>query len=387
MNKIMLYSISLFMFSPIAEAAILTSSFTITNKQIESESFKSTEPAMNYTNNGSGFYTITDTHTDANIHNLPGNGLFTWSYGRRNSITQIIMKGKRLGHTFIVNGKIGPSSVIVQQKTGGILIDGLNISYYPGAVGTCDNVTPIGLPVQFNHQGTEPINISISVNKNMQEDAGGCTSTFLFYTKLLANPITTTGISREFYLDLASIQNDIKYRNAPPDIYEGSSVSNGIIFLGFNSFIVPINYTNNVTIIKKPYFDNVTLSSSENLFTVKTVNSELNGSVTVPYVMNGQFTAFDRITLNVTSQNNFSLVNAIDANKRIPYSLSTTIGTRKFQLVNNGIGTGPVIFTDLPKSASAIQGRYDANFSLNKNSVISGDYTDTLTAVYQIDLL
>ena len=46
-----------------------------------------------------------------------------------------------------------------------------------------------------------------------------------------------------------------------------------------------------------------------------------------------------------------------------------------------------MIFTDLPKSTSSMQGRYDASFLVDKNSVIPGEYTDTITAVYQIDLI
>lgn len=379
MTKKLTAIIALVFFSNTVSAVTLTSNFTITNRVIEKSSFTSTEPAMTYTDNGSGFYTVTDTHSDANRDNLNSPSVSTyWGYGRRNSLVTISLKGKRLGHNFNVYGKIGDSSVMLVST---IPVDaGGNIGLQPGSSGTCS-------AVGTNDSLTSRL-FYTNVSSTMINDGVGCRTiapNFGGSSKL----IKSVGVSRVFYLDLQSLQNDAKYRAAPPDVYSAVNTFNGNALTAGagNAFRVDIPYINDITIIKKPYFDNVTLLSQDNNFTVKTVGSKVNGSVTVPYVMNGQFTPYDRVTLNVTSLNNFSLVNSLDATKKIPYSLSTSLGTRKFQLATQGAGGGTVLFTDLPKSVSAMQGRYDASFSVDKTSVVSGEYTDTLTAVYQIDLV
>ncbi|EKN4699391.1 fimbrial protein [Yersinia ruckeri] len=378
MNKAILGVVTLFAFSSIAEAVTLTSNFTITNRVIEKESLISTESAMSYSNNGSGFYTITDTHTDANNSNVNATNPNSsyWGYGRASSIVTIKMKGQRLGYTFNVKGKVGNSSIMYKASIpgsgGSVGVIAGNCSFAVNDRLLTDNI------------------YRVNADSNMSTDRVNCFSSSYNYggaTKV----IPSIGVSRVFYLDLSSLNNADDYRKAPPDVYIGSNVNNNVSFLSggnpTSSIRRYISYNNYMTIYKKPYFDNVTLLSTENQFTVKTVNNIINGSVTVPYVMNGQFTPYDRITLNVTSLNNFSLVNSSDISKRIPYSLSTTLGTRKFQLANKGTGTGTITFTDLPQSASSIQGRFDADFSTDRSSVVTGDYTDVLTAVYQIDLV
>lgn len=371
--------IALAFFSNIVNAVTLTSEFTITNRVIEKENIVSTEPAMTYTNDGSGFYKITDSHTDAQFTNLnsPRKSSF-WGYGRATSLVTIQMKGKRLGHTFNVYGKIGNSSI---QLSGSIPLDANgNVGLLNGIRGSCDSVEDNGPAENVIHK--------INVNSSISSDGGNCITNEYNYGSS-SSVIRSTGVERDFYLRLDLLQQDISYRKAPPDVYVGNQSFTGIFISAGNpqgSIKTNIPYINNLTIIKKPYFDNVTLLSQDNTFTVQTVGSKVNGSVTVPYVMNGQFTPYDRVTLNVTSVNNFSLINSLDTTKKIPYSLSTTLGTRKFQLATQGVGGGTVVFTDLPKSASAMQGRFDASFSVDKTSVVSGEYTDTLTAVYQIDL-
>ncbi|EEV3841307.1 hypothetical protein [Escherichia coli] len=379
MRTILLTMVLMTFFSISSKAVTLKSNFTITNRVIESESFFSTEPAMKYTNDGTGIYTITDTHTDANIANVNSPSISSWwGYGRRSSLITITMVGQRLGHTFQVKGKIGNSSI--SYKAPVVIDSNGNFAFRPGIRGTC---TAVSHNSDYNNMGH-----SIEVDANITNTGVGCKTDALGYASA-ATKISSVGVSRVFYLDIKSLQNDIAYRSAPPDVYIGSNTFNGISLTAGsnNSYRIDIPYINEITIIKKPYFDNVTLLSADNIFTVKTVDNRVLGALSIPYVMSGQFTPYDKVTLNVTSMNNFHLIHSTDATKRIPYNLSTTLGSRKFQLISNASGTGSVIFTDLPKSTSSMQGRYDASFLVDKNSVIPGEYTDTITAVYQIDLI
>lgn len=378
MKNISFGIIIFFTFCSVIKAATLESSFSITNRIIEKEVIISSEPNMRYTDNGNGFYTITDGHTDANIDNLnisPQKSAW-WGYGRSSSLVSITMKGQRLGHTFKVLGKLGESSV---RLLGNIPTnpDGTGASILAPRVGTCDAVND----EDSNYKNRKYI---ITVSSDMNKDARNCFTRILKYTSS-NQKISSVGLSRIFYLDLASLQKNIDYRNAPSDVYTGSATTEGAFIAGGNPSqykrIVP--YTNNVTIYKKPYFDNVTLFSSDNIFTIKTIGNKFTGNVSVPLILNGQFTPYDKVTLKVTSNNNFNLKNGTES---IPYSLSTTLGTRKFQIANNGISIGVVTFTDLPKSTSSMQGRFDADFSVNTTSISAGDYSDTLTAVYEIDL-
>lgn len=166
----------------------LTSDFTITNRVIENEHIVSTEPAMTYTNNGSGFYTITDTHTDATFDNLnsPATSSF-WGYGRSTSITTIQMKGKRLGHTFNVYGKVGNSSILL---TGNIPLDANgNAGLLVGLRGSCDSISDNGPVTNTTHE--------ISVNSSISTDAKNCITSEYNYGGS-SRKVSSTGLNRIF---------------------------------------------------------------------------------------------------------------------------------------------------------------------------------------------
>ncbi|HEH8789626.1 TPA: hypothetical protein SH409_004944 [Salmonella enterica] len=75
------------------------------------------------------------------------------------------------------------------------------------------------------------------------------------------------------------------------------------------------------------------------------------------------------------------------SNNSIPYSLSTNIGgQKKYSLANSGVGTGTVTISNLANESYALQGKFDADFTIDKSTAVIGDYTDELTAIFQIEL-
>ncbi|MGY0144672.1 hypothetical protein [Edwardsiella tarda] len=342
----------------------VTSSFSITNKTITAEKVNSTELSMSYSKAGNGYYTIVDANTDVN-YNYPQSAV---SLYRTTSVTPITMIGQRTGYRFTLYGKLGETTANFNGTRGN--------RYFNGAKGSnCINSAPDSL--NANHT------IKTSDDNNGSVD---CKNSYL--TIYVWDTLKINGVRRTYHLDLASLLNDSAYIKAPLDVYIGSSTNSGQNIIRETLATVRTSYyKNNVTIYKKPYFDSVTFSASEGKFTTLAIGQKIIGSVTVPYLLSGKFTPYDRITLNVSSKNGFSLVNGADNSKRIPYSLSTTLGVRKYNLVNSGVSLGGAIFTNLPENTNAIQGRFDADFSVSKATVINGDYVDTLTAIYQIDLV
>ncbi|EAN4467302.1 fimbrial protein, partial [Salmonella enterica] len=117
-----------------------------------------------------------------------------------------------------------------------------------------------------------------------------------------------------------------------------------------------------------------------------TIGNDINGNLVIPYVINGHFTPYNRIVLNVLSLNGFKLKDSI-SNKSIPYSLSTNIGgQKKYTLANLGVGAGAVTIGNLANESYALQGKFDADFTIDKSTAVVGDYNDELTAIFQIEL-
>lgn len=197
---------------------------------------------------------------------------------------------------------------------------------------------------------------------------------------------------RETVIDIDGLLNDINYRKAPPDIYKTvgvNSFNNDRIYVGAPNNDKTINIIHLIKITKNPYFDGVSLPAGDNIFNVKKTGNNIAGDLTIPYVMNGLFTPYNTIHLQVSSLNNFDRTGP--GAKRIPYTLSTTMGSQTLRRVsehNASAGSSSSgIFTlhDLQKDAYAIQGHFDARF-LAEGSTTSGEYTDTLTAIFTISL-
>lgn len=350
------------------------SDFIITNRAIEITNFKSTDNTATFTDTtGNGFYLIHDNFTDANINNVLNYGNHQLGFIRTNSLIKITMTGKRFGHKFVVSAKYGNSSFSVTNKQG---VHGFfNLIQNSG----CDSITPESSPV-----GTTTVIFSITANSNVDANCTGRTSDITFNYPDNTG-MYTKGISRDFYLDIGSLQNNKAYRDAPPDTYVGVNTFSGERIQNRIGAGYPVNYINKITIIKNPYFENVTLPPSDNVFDVRTVGGDVHGNLVIPYVINGYFTPYNSITLSVTSLNGFKLK---DVNfNEIPYSLTTGIGSqREHSLVTSGVNNGPITISNLPTESHALQGRFNANFSINKSAAKSGEYSDTLTAIFQIAL-
>lgn len=95
------------------------------------------------------------------------------------------------------------------------------------------------------------------------------------------------------------------------------------------------------------------------------------------------------IPIQVSSLHNLGLTGP--GAKRIPYTLSTAMGSQTLRLVSEhdasagSNASGIFVLHDLQKDAYAIQGHFDARF-LAVGSTIPGEYTYTLTPIFTISL-
>ncbi|EDN6746599.1 fimbrial protein [Salmonella enterica] len=364
---------SLFGFPLCHATALVTSSFEITNRTIDSENIVSDMPGFSFQKNND-LYIFQDNHADANLTDIRNYGNQQAGYSRTNSLVQITMKGMRLGHTFTLSGKLGDASVQISgAHTNGF--------FNTAAKNGCISV----IPDTSLTQGTKNPIFGATTNTDVLLN---CISVSNQYNFTLTPPsvnIGLRGLKRIFYLDVARLQNEISYRKAPPDTYKGVATYRGEGFINRVGTGITFDYINDVTIIKKPYFEGVTLPPGENVFDTRAIGQNIIGNLTIPYVINGQFTPYDQIQLKVSSLNNFSLINPVNS-ARIPYSLNTTLGSKKIELVKQGSPSMSVSFTNLPNDNYSLQGKFDAAFSISKNNVTLGEYTDTITAVFNITL-
>ncbi|EUD07283.1 hypothetical protein [Providencia alcalifaciens] len=344
--------------------------FEITNNSLDKIKIESTDKTMHYRDVGNSLFEITDNYTDANINALQyGNQQL--SFRRQTSLIKINMIGKKLGHKFTVYGKYANSNISVASPGGTYFNTYKNNG--------CNLVSP-----NPNNYDKSPPNYVISSDNNVKKDCIGSTIEINLSKN---NPLSVIGKNRVVYLDIGDLIKSSEYKNAPPDIYIGTSIYTGeVIHNRVGSRYTP-RYINDITIQKNPFFEGVSLPVQENNFNIKNIEKNIIGQLTIPYVINGQFTPYNKIKLNISSDNNFSLINKTNSS-RIPYSLTTTIGTRQIDLVNNGQlqNSGLIELTNLPKEIYAIQARFDANFSIKNNISITGDYSDNITAIFQISL-
>lgn len=356
-------------------ATTVTSEFEITNRVIDSSSITSTDNTMSYTDVGNGLYKIHDNFLDANIPNIRDYGNQQLGLTRTNSLIKITMTGQKLGHKFTVNAKYANSEIrAISYIRGGFQVYRNN---------GCTDVQPLGIIPN----GTLYANYKITASNNVNANCVAKTSDVDWAPWLYDVPaIRIEGVSRDVYLDIGELNRTKQYRDVPPDIYTGKSSYFGEVIQNRVGDGYRIYYYNNIKIIKNPYFENVTLPTGNNVFDVKTIGNNINGSLIIPYVINGHFTPYNRIVLNVFSLNGFKLKDSI-SNKSIPYSLSTNIGgQKKYSLANFGVGAGAVTIGNLANESYAIQGKFDADFTIDKSTAVVGDYNDELTAIFQIEL-
>lgn len=347
----------------------VTSEFVITNRKLESYKFSSTDPAATFTDAGNGLFQIHDNFTDANI-NIMLYGNQQLGFVRDNSLFKIRMTGQRLGHSFMVSGKYANSSFRINRANTGNYF-----SEYKNS----------GCSVMSSDMDNNIFTINSS--SNVDADCKGRTND-VGYPYPLDGVLTASGISRDVYLDMGRLQNDKAYRDAPPDVYTGQGTFSSEWIKNRVGNGLRIRYTNQITITKNPYFEGITLSTGDNVFDVRTTGSEIRGNLVIPYVINGYFTPYNKITLNVTSLNGFKLKDTSSPDKKeIPYSLSTNTGSQRvYPVAINGVSQGTVIISNLPGESYALQGRFNADFLVDKSSAQTGDYSDMLTAVFQISL-
>ncbi|EJQ8147131.1 fimbrial protein [Salmonella enterica subsp. enterica serovar Newport] len=352
-----------------AGGTTVTSDFVITNRKIESHTFSSTDPTATFTDTGNGLFQIHDNFTDANI-NIMLYGNQQMGLVRDNSLFKIRMTGQRLGHSFMVSGKYANSSFRINRANKG--------SYF-------SEYKNSGCSVMSSDMDNDIFTINSS--SNVDADCKGRTND-VGYPYPQDGVLTASGISRDVYLDIGRLQNDKAYRDAPPDVYTGQGTFSNEWLKNRVGNGYRIFYTNQITITKNPYFEGVTLPAGDNVFDVRTTGSEIRGNLVIPYVINGYFTPYNKITLNVTSLNGFKLKDTSSPDKKeIPYSLSTNTGSQRgYPVAINGVSQGAVIISNLPGESYALQGRFNADFSVDKSSAQTGDYSDTLTAVFQISL-
>ncbi|EBU1124674.1 fimbrial protein [Salmonella enterica] len=363
----------------------VNSEFVITNRTIESSNFDSQAPGFVATDTtGSGLYKMSDNFAEAR-----GDIMSEWGLNqqpglvRTGSLFSIKMKGEKLGHEFTVKGKYAESSLTINSE-GGYAKGGFTERKNSG----CTSLEPVvsGDSITVTDKSTVAV-FSIKSDSNMAVDCKA-TSDYVGYYWIPDHNLylKSTGNSRVVYLDLESLQKDKKYRDAPPDIYTGSNTYTGESLVGHGGGVKVFSYTNKIKIIKNPYFENVSLPKSDNVFAVRTVGNDVRGDLVIPYVINGHFTPYNRITLSVSSLNDFKLKDN-KSGYEIPYSLTTGIGRQKeHSLVTSGTSHSPVTITNLMNENYALQGQFNANFSIDKSAVNSGEYTDTLTAIFEISL-
>ncbi|EDX3146867.1 fimbrial protein [Salmonella enterica subsp. diarizonae serovar 61:l,v:1,5,7] len=355
----------------------VTSEFVITNRKIESYKFSSTDPTASFTDTGNGLFQIHDNFTDANIKNILNYGNQQIGIKRTNSLIKVKMTGQRLGHSFEVSGKYANSHFIVQNESG---VNGLfRIESNSG----CSEIRPQGA---FN--GTAQLDYLITSNSNVDSNCVGNSSDVSFGMPTAGKFMSTQGISRDFYLNVGSLQNNKAYRDAPPDVYTGQGTFSGEWIANRVGAGYQIFYINKITIFKNPYFEGGILPAGDNVFDVRATGNEIHGNLVIPYVINGYFTPYNKITLNVTSLNGFKLKDTSSTDKKeIPYSLSTNTGSQRgYPVAINGVSQGAVIISNLPGESYALQGRFNADFTVDKSTAQAGDYSDTVTAVFQISL-
>ncbi|EBS5580255.1 fimbrial protein [Salmonella enterica subsp. enterica serovar Oranienburg] len=367
------FTLALSFFSCIACAGgtgtTVTSKFVITNRTIESATISSTDSTMNYSDEtGSGLYKIHDSYTDANIEATKyGNQQF--GLLRNKSLVSIPLIGVNLRHTIIVNGKLANSSVQIPGYTRVLLGGGKNNG--------CIQVSPIGYAGDI-----DTVVFTITSSNDVTKDCSGNTGDYGF----TPYHVPVQGLSRDFYLDIGRLQNDPVYRRAPPDTYVGTGTFMGEVLKNRVGNGYTPYYRNTITIVKNPYFEGVTMPSGDNVFDTRTTGGQIKGNLVIPYVINGQFTPYNTISLNVNSLNGFKL-KSIVSSAEIPYSLSTTVGSQRvYPLATDGKGAGSVTISNLEAESYAIQGRFNADFSIDKNNAQTGDYSDILTAIFQITL-
>ncbi len=351
----------------------LTSKFVITNRNIDSHIFHSTDSTATVLDiTGNGLYKISDNFLDAN-RNMLDTGNHQYGLVRSGgSLVRITLTGQRLKHQFTVFAKYANSRIRSDTHAA---MAGFNT---PKPVNNgCTNISPLKPPVDGRTAEFE-----ISSSNDVTADCYGRTLDHSFYR--VNNQVRTYGVSRDFLIDIGRLQNDINYRSAPPDTYVGSATYTGEEIKNRVGGTYPIVYINNMTIVKNPYFESVTINAGDNLFDVRSDTVNINGNLTIPYVINGQFTPYNTITLNVTSANGFNLKNGSNS---IPYSFYTKVGNQKaYVLAKNGVSQGSQIIQNLPADMSALRSEFLADFTISKSGIVTGDYTDTLTAVFQISL-
>ncbi|EHX95590.1 cS5 fimbrial minor pilin subunit [Escherichia coli C691-71 (14b)] len=354
-------------------ATTVTSEFEITNKTIEKYTISSTDSTMTYTDvSGSGLYKISDQYSDANV-NIRNYGNHQFGLLRNNSTVNIIMKGVNLGHTFTVQGKYANSAVSVPNPQKSFTVRSNN---------GCSSVSSAYL-------GNASYTLyEIRSSNDVTRNCSGQTDQ---YTHMPNNSgqVNVTGIYRDFYLDIGRLQSDAEYRKAPPDTYIGTGTFAGEVLKNRVGSGYTPTYTNKITIIKKPYFESVTLPTVDNIFDTRTIGRQIQGNLVIPFVINGHFTPYNTISLQVISLNGFKLQSEnVGSSATIPYSLNMTIGSeRRYSLATNGNGLGNVTINNLESDGYSIQGRFNADFLIDKNTAVTGDYADTLTAIFQISLL
>lgn len=371
MNKKILVMLVLLKLSSGYASTTVTSKFEITNRVIETAAIISTDNTISYSDVGNGLYKLTDSFNDANAKISGGAGI---GLNRLGSLFNITMVGKNLGHRFVLYGKYANAS-LTMSGIGSSKVVGFGL-FKP--VGGCSLVNPSLAVVN------DSVSIENTINSNSNVNADCIDRVSSSYW---SGSVQLTGVSRDVYLDVGALQKNANYRNAPPDDYVGSGVyAYDRISTNLNALVRNFVYVNNVEIIKNPYFEKITLSFGDNLFDVRTTGNNIIGNLIIPYVINGHFTPYNRVILNVTSSNGFKLKD-ISSKNSIPYSLSTRIGGQKrYSLATSGVNNGAVTIGNLANESYALQGTFDSDFSIDKSTAQAGDYSDQLTAIFQVEL-
>ncbi|HGG6756601.1 TPA: fimbrial protein [Salmonella enterica subsp. enterica serovar Java] len=354
----------------------VTSEFEVTNRVIEKAVITSTDSTMSYSDVGNGLYKIHDNFLDANIPDIRNYGNQQTGLERGNSLIKIIMTGQKLGHKFTVNAKYANSEVSISNYINGWFSD---VYHNTG----CSAVEPNRVIPNGSGVITYKISSSDNVNNNCVAHTFDTNWAFWLYN---VPQIRVQGVSRDVYLDIGGLNKSKQYRDVPPDIYKGVNSYYGETIKSRVGDGYKIYYNNNITIVKNPYFEGVALPAGDNIFDVRTTGNDIRGNLVIPYVINGYFTPYNRIILNVTSLNGFKLKD-ISARNSIPYSLSTRVGGQKrYSLATSGVSNGTVTIDNLSNESYALQGRFDSDFSIDKSTAQVGAYSDELTAIFQVEL-
>lgn len=287
---------------------------------------------------------------------------------RSTSLFTINMTGKKWGKTFIIKSKFASSSLTMAASPS----HSWNMDW---GAGGCSRVSPSG----GNKENGYVIQSSSDVNMDCVK-----TTSWMGYS---ARPLMTSASSRDVYFDIGEAMKSFEYNSLPLDIYSGTVIYSGEMWISSDGTGLFPQQQFNFTIDNNSYFSGVSVSSSQVPFTVKNINEShgfsVLGNASVSFNLLGAFSEWDKIKIDVASANNYRLTSA--GGSAIPYSVDLAFRGVNSPLVLQGNKQQPVII-EPGVMGSAVNGQLNFDFKTPANLVHNGLFTDNLTLIAELVL-